>query len=755
MVTKHSYCTLGSAFAFVTAVVLGLGCGVAGAKPDKDSRDLQIRTLSNRADLISGGDALVEIVLPPGVAANGVQVVLNERDITYQFAIRADGRFLGLVDGLKIGKNKLTAKAKGTAVVKLTITNYPIGGPIFSGSQVQPWICETETSGLGPSLDPQCNAVTKVDYLYRSSNPAKNGFLPYDLLNHPNDVRSTTTDGGKTVPYVIRRETGTLNRAVYSFAVLADPSKPVAPWLSPLAWNHKLYYVFQGGALPQHRQGPNAGFAGTFDPVSLVLSDLQLSLGFATASATLNVFGQNTNSVTSAETVVMLKERLIERLGEIRYTPSTGGSGGSIQQQLIANAYPGLLDGIQPSASFPDIWTTNSEAQDCSLLLRYFKSTSAQLWMDVTQQNAVMDNGNFLPGTCNAWVGNAASNYLLDTDWMNPTSASCFAPYAVGPGTPQPWMYDPVHNPTGARCTLQDYQVAMFGVRRDGFANRPYDNVGIEYGLKALNAGVISPEQFVNMNENIGGRDIDWHWTQQRSVADPFAVAVAYRSGQVNLGDNLSTVPIFDLRGCVNTEIHSCFHSFEMRARLQTTNGTSANQVVLLNSPPDVQFKVLDRWVAAIKADSTSDALAVKVVRNKPADAFDACWINNQQVTDMSVCAAANPYFGDPRIGAGAALDDGVTKCQLGPLLRGNFSVSFTDGQWSRLRAAFPSGVCDWTKKSVGFTPLVPWLTFSEGPCGLPLGAAPESKPDDGNDDSATTIDDHESSGGCRDDSHD
>src|SRR5258708_9903326 len=160
METRHS-CTFGAALAFVTAVLFGLGCGVAGAKPDKDSRDLEIRTLSNSADLISGGDALVEIVLPPGTNAGSVRVELNRRDITYQFGTRADGRFLGLVDHLELGKNKLTATAKGKRAQKLTITNYPIGGPIFSGPQVQPWICDTVTGGLGPPQDKQCNAPTK------------------------------------------------------------------------------------------------------------------------------------------------------------------------------------------------------------------------------------------------------------------------------------------------------------------------------------------------------------------------------------------------------------------------------------------------------------------------------------------------------------------------------------------------------------------------------------------------------------------
>jgi len=729
MDTRHCRRTFGPTLAFVTILCLVLVSGVAGA-------GFEIRSLSNRADLISGGDALVEIVLPHGIDASSVRVELNKQDITHRFAIRADGRFLGLVDGLRLGKNKLTAKTKGSPVEKLTITNYPIGGPIFSGPQVQPWICEPEVSGLGPALDSQCNAATQVDYLYRSTNPAQVGFLPYDPLNPPNDVRMTTTDEGKTVPFIVRREVGTLNRGIYAFAVLFDPTKPALPWLSPSAWNHKLYYIFMGGAMPQHRQGPIITASRRFDPRTLILSDLTpfnegflaLSRGYATASASLNVLGQNTNSVTSAETVMMVKERLIERLGEVRYTLSTGDSGGSMQQHLIANAYPGLLDGIQPALSFPDTWTVNTEVQDCSLLLRYFTMTSPQLWSDITQQNAVMDNANLLPGTCRNWLAT-----ILDSDWMNPASASCFAVSVTGFGTPQPWMYDPETNPEGTRCTLQDYQVALYGTRpEDGFANRPYDNVGVQYGLRALQDGKISAEQFVDLNEKVGGRDIDSEHTSDRSEADLFALRVAYRTGQVNLGGGMVTDPIIDLRDCANSGVHSCFHTWETRARLIEANGHADNHVVFLSPPSGTSLDVLDRWVAAVKADTSTDPLAVKVVRNKPADAVDSCWINGQRVTDMTVCAAVNPFFGDPRIGAGAPLAADVLKCEVKPLSQSDYPVSLTAGQWARLAAVFPGGVCDWTKSSVGFGQAVPWLSFAAGPGGEPLPPAPVSTPDPG-----------------------
>jgi hypothetical protein len=67
-------------------------------------------------------------------------------------------------------------------------------------------------------------------------------------------------------------------------------------------------------------------------------------------------------------------------------------------------------------------------------------------------------------------------------------------------------------------------------------------------------------------------------------------------------------------------------------------------------------------------------------------------------------------------------------KCQLKPLSATDYAVAFTPEQWARLQAAFPTGVCDWTKPSVDVQPSVPWLTFAGGPGGQPLGAAPVSR---------------------------
>jgi len=58
--------------------------------------------------------------------------------------------------------------------------------------------------------------------------------------------------------------------------------------------------------------------------------DVMLRQGYAVASASLNVFGNNCNDLLSSETIMMVKERFIENYGVPLFTIGTGGSGGAM-----------------------------------------------------------------------------------------------------------------------------------------------------------------------------------------------------------------------------------------------------------------------------------------------------------------------------------------------------------------------------------------------------------------------------------------
>jgi hypothetical protein len=83
-------------------------------------------------------------------------------------------------------------------------------------------------------------------------------------------------------------------------------------------------------------------------------------------------------------------------------------------------------------------------------------------------------------------------------------------------------------------------------------------------------------------------------------------------------------------------------------------------------------------------------------------------------------------------VASGEGLSSDIMKCQLKPLQRADYAASFTDGQWARLQAVFPMGVCDYTKPGVGQVEPAPWQTFMTGPGGTALPPPPQSQPGDG-----------------------
>ena len=153
-----------------------------------------------------------------------------------------------------------------------------------------------------------------------------------DPTVRPADLAQTTTLDGRTVDYIVRLERGTIDRAVYEIATLYDPAAPPSPFTAEPGWNERLVYTFGGGCNVGYHQGHGSGG---------VLTDLFLSRGYAVASSSLNVLENNCSDVISAEVALMVKEHFIETYGVPRYTIGWGGSGGAIQQHLIAQQLPG------------------------------------------------------------------------------------------------------------------------------------------------------------------------------------------------------------------------------------------------------------------------------------------------------------------------------------------------------------------------------------------------------------------------------
>lgn len=337
---------------------------------------LSITTLSARPENVSGGDVLVRIEVPRHASLSDVRVSLNGADVTGVFLPDDDGDALvGLVTGLRSGENVLAAETRRTHPslnARLALRNSPLYGPVFSGPHQRPWICESVSSGLGPPpADGPCVVATRYDWFYRATNDT---FKPLPAGPLPADLAQTTTIDGRTVNYIVRVESGTIDESIYRIAIVDDPANPIRnPWSAGgkkpgPGWNGKLTIPFGGGCGPAFRSGSNS--------VNSALSHDPLSLGFAVAFGTRNTLGNGCNFVVSAETMAMIKEYFIENYGVPRFTITSGGSGGSMQQHFIAQNYPGLIDAITPGISYPDLVSILPDVTDCGLLTNYFDNTS-------------------------------------------------------------------------------------------------------------------------------------------------------------------------------------------------------------------------------------------------------------------------------------------------------------------------------------------------------------------------------------------
>jgi len=690
----------------MTLAVLGGIAGLTMNSQFAQSGGLEIRTLSSRADLVSGGDTLIEISGPAATIETDVKLTLNGQEV--RGALRRDketGKLRGLITGLRPGENTLhasmvSAKAKGAGSATLKVTNFPITGPILSGPHLTPYECRTVESGLGQPLDANCTAAQKIEYFYRASD---NTFKPLTDRNRarPADIVSTTTLEGKTVPYIVRVDSGTIDRSIYRIAILDDPtpSEGSTEWSPGQGWNRRLVVSFGGGAGTQYNQGVNQAAA--------VLSHPYLSRGFAHIISTELVNQQHGNAVLQGEALMMLKEYFIERYGVPKWTMGSGGSGGAIQQLVITQIYPGLLDGLQPSLSFPD---SSLHTADCGLLQNFWRKADPAVWTDA-KKTAVE---GYTKGTCAAW----------ERSFVPVLTATNARGCAL---TDASKVYDPVKNPKGVRCTMQEMRANIYGRDpRTGFARKPQDNIGLQYGLGALNSGAITVDEFLDLNEKIGGNDIDGGFIEKRSSGDLIATRALYESGLMNSGGGgLGNVPILQYRPYTDAagDIHDRHRDLTIRARLQRVNGRSDNQVIWIGPARErgqsggvdisgLSIDTMTKWLDAMAADNATLSIN-KVVKHKPAEAVDACWDSSGKKTaevatfdGKGTCNTLYPVHSEPRMVAGAPLTNDVVKCQLKAINYGSYKQPFTAQQQARMAALFPTGVCDFSKPGVEQVPI-------------------------------------------------
>ncbi len=723
---------------------------------------IAMRVVSSPAQYVSGGDARIEVAAPRGLHKQ-LELWLNGRRLDIDMTPVGD-RWQAVVDGLSVGANRLelrhrSGRGPGVAAA-LDLVNHPITGPMFSGPQQHPFVCTTiqGTVGRQPLVDRasppgyrvtdaagqvigysrDCSIDTFVGYQYRSTGNAWKA-LPADG-SRPADMATVTLGDGRTADFVVRREIGSINRFLYSIAMLAPmPARDNAARNDTGLWNGRLLYWFQGGVAIGHTQG--TVHSGSMNP------DI-LARGYAIVHSSGNNTGTHYNLNVAGETAMMTKERFVERYGVPLYTVGLGGSGGAIQQYIIAQNHPGVLDALLPVQSYPDMVTQTIHVGDCELLEHYMDATDrANPKWQVTKNRTWLVGLNAEEGF--ARVNDPLRDLKLALGYASAVgSTECIpgwrglSPLAMNPNfgqVPNAQFYEPITDILAIRWTHYDDLRNVYGVDASGAARSTWDNVGVQYGLQSLKAGRITPDEFLHLNWHVGGWKHPNEMAQEtfpflgtgnselqkvftipgyfdpwsaknmnlatgvatpapRTRGDLSAMRAAYTSGHVFTGR--LDVPAIDHRQYMERELdmHNAHQSFATRQRVRQRMGHSAHLAIWFTDTMPGQPKasqslealaVMDTWMLALRANP-----AAGIAGNRPAAAADACfdlqgqrmasgdgvWDGILDARPAGACTQAFPLYSTSRIVAGAPIEGGIYRCALKPVAQAAADGSY--GAW-------------------------------------------------------------------------
>jgi hypothetical protein len=737
--------------------IASIGGAVLAGAPAAAADGIDLDVLSSRADQVSGGDALVRVEAPRG-QLDQLMVRRNGVDVTGAFE-ESDGDLVGLVEGLELGRNTIEVRRRGRSSERLALTNHPAQGPIFSGPQQQPFVCKTNqtASGLGeplvdnqvgdgfrvlspPGFSRDCTARSSVvDYQYRTDGGAFRPLAPGSPL--PADIAEIEL-GGRTVPYVVRRERGTINRFIYSFAMLAPfPGSDPDPTDTSL-WNRRVIYAFDGGVAIGRNQGTPGGSA---------MLDLGLRQGYAILHSSGTRTSTHYNLVLGGETALMTKEEFVERYGVPLYTVGLGGSGGAIQQYVYGQNHSGLIDAGIPQASYPDMVTQTIHIGDCELLEHYMDVTDAAnpKWQNWENREWLIGLNSSSTVT-NPYRGGAPGSTECVRGWRGLTPLALnplFHPTLPGDGIER-------MNPAVLAATHWTHWEDLrnvYGVGPNGYARQTWDNVGVQYGLQALKDGHITPQEFLDLNAEVGSWKDPGEMVQEGQPFLPFggfdpwsrrnmrlspdggvtpaprregdlaAMNAAYDRGLYFDGD--IDIPLIDSRRYLEEQLdmHNSHQSFASRQRMLDHDGNASNQVIWFAHPnapdwTDEALAVIDEWMANIREHPRRS-----VARNKPELATDRCIgadgseiARGRDAFDGILddgadgpCTTAFPPYATSRIVAGGPLRGGVYKCNLQSVERARSRGVYrpwspSAAELARLKQIFPTGVCDYGRDDVG-----------------------------------------------------
>lgn len=679
---------------------------------------IEMTTISTRPSLVTGDDVRVAV---RGLADDDQLVVTRDGvDVSGAFKRaasrpgQAPGAAEGVVTGLRHGSNELRATARGARFgsrqVMLSVQSHSLQGPVISGPHQTPFVCQQDDVTLGPTSGPNCVAPARVAWYY-ADRAGQFHLLADPYSPYPPDTATTTVNGNQ-VPFVVRIEGVVINRSITQIGVLDDPFARGADQLfAPVQWNRRLVYQFGQGCGTGYYQGWNDnGYADLLGDVNsstgansvgaLIGLTEWLGRGGMVAQSSLTTFRVSCNQVTSAETLMMVKEHIIDSYGDITHTIGAGTSGGAIQQYTNADGYPGLIDAGTLMLSFPDVWSLAMTAYACTTLERVFNADPIR-WTDAKR---VAITGMPSPQTCKDFA-------------TNPSSLN---PYLCPPGIPATQIYHPQSNPQGVRCDLQDSMKSVLGTDpATGFAYRPIDDVGVQYGLKALHDGRITATDFLDLNREVGGLDLDVEFMPKRASMPPAVASRMYRTGLITGRGAIADTPIIDqsipaMDYIPGLDIHEQVRPFQMRARLDAAVGTHASQAIWSAAPlPSNAIVVADQWLDeldALQVSQPSWSRTRLVVESRPLAAADQCRAGT--VGSPMGCEEGMLRGSTPRQVAGAPFAEDNIDCRLRPAQAADHPA-FTPAQFAQFAAIFSAGVCDHTEPPIGWSELsATWLSY-------------------------------------------
>ena len=302
---------------------------------------------------------------------------------------------------------------------------------------------------------------------------------------------------GKTVPMILRWERGVINRFMYSIMMLVAGARRRGD-ARPLGLEPE-------GALQLLRRRRDRPHQGAASAAATCATSPACRWATPSLYSTGNRTNTHYNLQLGGETAIMVKDRFVSAYAEPEYTIGVGGSGGAIQQYVYGQNHPGLLDGGRPAVLVPG----HGHADDPRRRLRAARALDGL-------------EGAREPALDVADVGQPDADRGLERSATFPNPYAAVMPYMPVPGSTEcinGWRglsplalnpnfgtapgYNPaVHGPV--EWTHWGDLVNIYGTDETGFARSPWDNVGVQYGLAALQAGSITPEQFLDLNANVG-----------------------------------------------------------------------------------------------------------------------------------------------------------------------------------------------------------------------------------------------------------